>query len=190
LLRAPVAYRSAILGRIRPILVGRAVDLATANHLSRRRPSPSRRLRWPSTGLRRLRAPASDSGSIEPVVTPRRRPCGPQPCGCPPTAALYDPHPVRTQRTPVHGHRTPRTGHWTPGQPDAHTGHWTLDAAPDTGHPRADTPPCRCRTTGYTCVPGSTTSRRSLAWRRWGGCAASRPRRWRCRTTRTWRMSS
>jgi hypothetical protein len=32
-------------------------------------------------------------------------------------------------------HRTLRTGHWTPGQPDAHTGHWRLDAAPDTGHP-------------------------------------------------------
>ena len=39
-------------------------------------------------------------------------------------------------------------------------------------------PPARAR-------PGSTTSPPSSGWTRWGGCAASRPRRWRCPTTRT-----
>jgi hypothetical protein len=103
---------------------------------SRRRPSPSRRLRWSSTGRRRLRAPASDSGSHRAgrdtarATTPVVR--------LPTYRRTARPSPVRTQRTPVHGHRTLRTGHWTPGQPDAHTGHWTLDAAPDAGHPRAD----------------------------------------------------
>jgi hypothetical protein len=46
-------------------------------------------------------------------------------------------------------------------------------------------PPPRCRTTGCTWAPGSTTSRRASAWRRSAGCAASRPRRWRCPTTPT-----
>ena len=35
--------------------------------------------------------------------------------------------------------------------------------------------PRRCRISGCTCRPGSTTSRRSSAWRRWAACAGSRP---------------
>jgi hypothetical protein len=56
------------------------------------------------------------------------------------------------------------------------------------GH--AVAPPLRCRITGCTCGPGSTTSRPSSAWRRWGGCVALPRRRWRCPTTPTWPMRS
>src|SRR5436305_9237418 len=51
-------------------------------------------------------------------------------------------------------------------------------------------PPPRCRTTAFTSRPGSTTLPPSLAWTRLGGCAASRPPKWRFPISPTWPTSS
>ena len=50
--------------------------------------------------------------------------------------------------------------------------------------------PRRSRISGCTSAPGDIISRRSSDWRRSAACAASRPPRWRCPTTRTWPMNS
>ena len=67
-------------------------------------------------------------------------------------------------------------------------------AAPSSGSARPGATPSRrrrrCRTSACTCGPGSTTSPRSSASRRWRACAASRRPRWRCPTTPTSPTSS
>jgi hypothetical protein len=54
--------------RIWPILVGHAVELATADHLPTTRPSPSRHLRWPSTACAGFERQAPTRADDEPVM--------------------------------------------------------------------------------------------------------------------------
>jgi hypothetical protein len=122
--------------------VGHAVDQATAQPPPTT--IPSQRLRWPSTGLRQLRAPGSALGRRRAGRGHGRQPNRPwpsQPCRRLPTAALHDLIPVghrgrgnaRTADART-GHRTSVT--WTL---DARTGHWTLDAG--RGRDRVTTAP-------------------------------------------------
>jgi hypothetical protein len=135
--RLPTDERSS---RIRPILVGHAVDLAPAQPpprtTAKSKPAPP----LAQHSLRQLRAPDSDSGRRRAGHGHGRRPRRPrpsQPCGGLPTAALPDltsaGHSGRrtadtwTLRRP---HRTPDTGRvdshaWTLV---ARTEHWTPDA--------------------------------------------------------------
>jgi hypothetical protein len=127
--------------RAHPAYPGRpAVDLATAQPFPRRRPSPGRRLRWPSTACASFEHHALTLADDGPVVDTAGDHADPRPSSRPaawPTAALHDLTPVgqRTRERTDTGrpHRTP-----TPGRSDARTGHrtgtcghWTL--APDTG---------------------------------------------------------
>jgi hypothetical protein len=151
ILAAPLApYRRAILARIRPLLVGHAVDDATAHPppttTAKAKPTPP----LAQHGRRQLRAPGSDLGRQRAGRGHHRHPRRPgpsQPCGRLPTAALHDPTPVghhgrgnaRTADahwtpTPNTGHLdaqtpTPDTGRWSRGQArvDTRTGHWTPD---------------------------------------------------------------
>ena len=154
------SHQRTILACTRPLLVGHAVELATAQPppttTARSTPTP----RLAQQRLRQLRARGADSGS------PRaghgrsgrpRRPRPSQPYGCLPHRRAPGPHFGRTQRTrqrtntgrphrtptPDAGQRTPgrsdaRTGHWTPAPWTGKRGHWSL--APDTGRwPRTPT---------------------------------------------------
>jgi hypothetical protein len=161
---------------MRPILVGHAVDLATANHLPRRRPSPSRRLRWTQHGLRPSRPPGADPGRRRASRGHGGRPRRPrpsQPCGCLPHRHSPDHTPVGhsgrgNARTPdAHaGHRTPdtwtlRRPHRTPdsGRVDRHawtlsarTGDWTPDAG--RGHRQGDEGTAGIRTSWAAMLSG------------------------------------
>jgi hypothetical protein len=150
---APCLYRQVILGRIRPILVSHAVDLATAttSH-DDGRAKPTSPLAQHS--LRQLERQAPTRQTTSRSWT--RRATAPTPAqpsraaACPPPSSL--PHFGRTPRTrertdsgrpPGTGRRTPETGQRTPGRSDVRTGHWTPVAwtgkrghwslAPDTG---------------------------------------------------------
>jgi hypothetical protein len=138
------------------MLVGHAVDLASAHHFPRRRPSPSRRLHWPSTACASLDRLVPTRADDEPVVDTtgdHADPGHPSHAAACPTAALHDLTPGGhsrrgTPRTPdAHtGHRPPDT--WTLRRPhrtlgtgrvdrhawtlDARTGHWTLAEDADT----------------------------------------------------------
>jgi hypothetical protein len=154
----PCLYRQAILGRIRPILVSHAVDLATAttSH-DDGRAKPTSPLAQHCLRQLERQAPTRQTTSrswTQGSTTPTRPA---QPCGGLPTAALTnltstghrgrgdartaDAHrePDAEHRRPASGHldaRTPgrsdvRTGHWTPVAWTGKRGHWSL--APDTG---------------------------------------------------------
>ena len=153
------SHQRMILACTRPLLVGHAVELATAQPppttTARSKPTP----RLAQHRLRQLRARGSDSGRPRAGHGPSRRPRRPrpsQPYGCLPTAALQDltsaghrgrgnpqtPDAHTTHRTPDTGQRTPgrsdaRTGHWTSVPWTGKRGHWSL--APDTGHRTPDT---------------------------------------------------
>jgi hypothetical protein len=148
-------FQRAILARIRTILVGHAVDLATAQPppttTAKSKPTPP----LAQHGLRQPRSPGPDSGRRRAGRGHGGRPRRPrpsQPCDCLPHRRPLRPHSGRTQRT--------RNG-WTL---DAHTGHWTPDAerldaqtpAPDTGH----------RSHGQARVD-TVRSHRTLAAGRW-----------------------
>jgi hypothetical protein len=133
-------------------LLGRhEVDPATAYHFPRRRPSPSRRLRWPSrpapASIARFPSQAVESRSWtlqatpSPAIAAVRLPAPPPPS----TTSRSDtvdtgtrghrtPHPW----TPDGGHRTLRRPHRTPdsSRVTGTRGHWTL--APDSGHRTPD----------------------------------------------------
>jgi hypothetical protein len=121
-------YRREVFARIRPILVGHAVDLATAQPRPGRRPGPNRYLRCPaqpapaSTARLRLGQTTSRSWTRRattptPAIPAVRRPA-PPPCST--TSLRSDTADGGTDK-----HRTP-----TPdaGRLDAQT------PAPDTGH--------------------------------------------------------
>jgi len=148
----------------RPILVGHAVELATAQHLPRRRPGPNRRLGWPSTACASFEHEAPTQAGDEPGMDAAGDHADPghpsRTAACPTPAALQgltsaghsgrgnaQTPGVRTRRrhrTPDSGHLdaqtpAPDTGHWSRGQQAwtlvARTGHRT----PDTGHRTPDT---------------------------------------------------
>ena len=153
------SHQRMILACTRPILVGHAVELATAQPppttTARSTPTP----RLAQHRLRQLRARGSDSGRRRAghgrSGRPRRlRPS--QPYGCLPHRRAPGPHFGRTQRTRQrtntgrpHRTPTPDAGQRTPGRSDARTGHWTSvpwtgkrghwSLAPDTGHRTPDT---------------------------------------------------
>ena len=153
------SHQRMILACTRPILVGHAVELATAQPppttTARSKPTP----RLAQHRLRQLRARGSDSGRRRAGHGPSGRPRRPrpsQPYGCLPHRRAPGPHFGRTQRTRQRTntgrpHRTPDsgTGQRTPGRSDARTGHWTSvpwtgkrghwSLAPDTGHRTPDT---------------------------------------------------
>jgi hypothetical protein len=117
------------------------------NHLPRRRPSPNRHLRWPSTACASFQRQAPTRADQEPVVDAAGDHADPghpsHAAACPPPRSTT--HFGRTQRTRERtdtGHRTPDTGtlrrpHRTldTGPVDRHawtlvarTGHWTPNA--------------------------------------------------------------
>jgi hypothetical protein len=127
-----------ILACTRPVLVGHAVELATAQ------PPPTTTAKSkPKPPLAQHREPVMDAAGdhADPGHPSHRAVCPPPRPG---------PHSGRTQRTrqrtdtgrphrtptPDPGQRTPGrsdgTGHWTPIAGTGKRGHWTL--APDTGH--------------------------------------------------------
>ena len=146
------SHQRMILACTRPILLGHAVELATAqpppSTTAGSKPTP----RLAQHHLRQLRARGSDSGRRRAGHGRSGRPRRPrpsQPYGCLPHRRAPGPHFGRTQRTrqrtntgptPGAGQRTPgrsdaRTGHWTSAPLDrqawtlvARTGHWTPDA--------------------------------------------------------------
>jgi hypothetical protein len=140
------SHQRTILACTPPILVGYAVEPATAppppTTTARSTPTP----RLAQHHLRQPRARGSDSGR------PRaghgrsgrpRRPRPSQPCGCRPHRHAPGPHSRQThgRRRPDTGHLdaqtpAPDTDHWTgpTGTPDTRTGHRT----PDTGHRTPD----------------------------------------------------
>jgi hypothetical protein len=143
------SHQRTILACTRPLLVGHAVELATAQPppttTARSKPTP----RLAQHRLRQLQAPGADSGR------PRaghgrsgrpRRPRPSQPYDGLPTAALHDLTPAGhsgrgNAQTPDAGQRTPgrsdaRTGHRTSVPWTGKRGHWSL--APDTGHRTPD----------------------------------------------------
>ena len=110
------------------------------NHLPRRRPSPSRCLRWPSTACASLDRQVPTRAADEPAVDTAGDHADPGP---PSHAAACPPPPVTTSlRSDTadagsHGHRTPRldAGHLDARTPAPGTGQrrvdrhaWTLDA--------------------------------------------------------------
>src|SRR5215218_2377170 len=149
----PCLYRQAILGRIRPVLVSHAVDLATAttSH-DDGRAKPTSPLAQHSLRQLERQVPTRQTTSrswTQGAITPTRPA---QPCGGLPTAALPNltstGHRGRGDARTADAHRgpdarTPETGQRTPGRSDVRTGHWTLVAwtgkhghwslAPDTG---------------------------------------------------------
>ena len=150
----PCLYRQAILGRIRPILVSHAVDLATAttSH-DDGRAKPTSPLAQHCLRQLERQAPTRQTTSrswTQGATTPTRPA---QPCGGLPTAALTnltstghrgrgdartaDAHrePDAEHRRPASGHldaqtSAPDTGHRSRGQASVDTGRWhrTLDA--------------------------------------------------------------
>jgi hypothetical protein len=143
-------YRRTILACTRPILVGHAVELATAQPppttTARSKPTP----RLAQHRLRQLRARGSDSGRRRAGHGRSGRPRRPrpsQPYGCLPHRRAPGPHFGRTQRTRQRTntgrrHRTPDSGHLDAQTPAPDTGHRsrgqasvdTGSLAPDTGH--------------------------------------------------------
>jgi hypothetical protein len=132
---------------IRPLLVGHAVDSATAHYppsttTAKSKPTPP----LAQHGLGQLRGPGSDLGRQRAVDRHGRHPRRPRAIPAMGLAAHRRPprpHSGRTpvdaetpgQRTPT-GHRTPNTGHLDAQTPTPDTGRvdrhpWTL--APDTG---------------------------------------------------------
>ena len=145
----PCLYRQAIPGRIRPILVSHAVDLATAitSH-DDGRAKPTSPLAQHSLRQLERQAPTRETTSrswTRGATTPTR---WAQPCGGLPTAALPnltstghcgrgDARTADAHRGPNAEHRTPDTGQRTPGRSDVRTGHWTPSrgqASVGTGH--------------------------------------------------------
>jgi hypothetical protein len=128
--------------------------LATAQPLPRRRPSPGRRLRWPSTACASFERQAPTSGrrrAVMDMAGDHADPGHPSRTAACPTAALQDltsaghsgrgnaqtpdAHTGRRHRTPDSGHldaQTPAPDHWTSVPWTGKRGHWSL--APDTGH--------------------------------------------------------
>jgi hypothetical protein len=131
-----------ILACTRPVLVGHAVELATAHHLPRRRPSPNRNLRWPSTASRSWTQRATTPTPAIPAIglSAHRRAPGPHSGRTQRTRQRTDTGRPHRTPTPDPGQRTPGrsdgTGHWTPVAGTGKRGHWTL--APDTGHRTLD----------------------------------------------------
>jgi hypothetical protein len=140
-----------ILACTRPILVGHAVELATAQPppttTARSKPTP----RLAQHRLRQLRAPGADSGRRRVGYGRSGRPRRPRPssrtAACPRRAP--GPHFGRTQRTRQRTdtgrrHRTPDSGHRDAQTPAPDTGHRSRGQAsvdtgrshrtPDTGH--------------------------------------------------------
>ena len=152
------SHQRTILACTRPLLVGHAVELATAQPppttTARSKPTP----RLAQHRLRQLRARGSDSGRRRAGHGRSGRPRRPrpsQPYGCLPHRRAPGPHFGRTQRTRQrtntgrpHRTPTPDAGQRTPGRSDARTGHWTSvpwtgkrghwSLAPDTGHRTPD----------------------------------------------------
>jgi hypothetical protein len=155
------SHQRMILACARPILVGHAVELATAQPppttTARSKPTP----RLAQHRLRQLRAPGSDSGRRRAGHGRSGRPRRPrpsQPYGCLPHRRAPGPHLGRTQRTrqrtntgrphrtptPDAGQRTPDSGHLDAQTPTPDTGHPSRGQAsvdtgrshrtPDTGH--------------------------------------------------------
>jgi hypothetical protein len=142
------SHQRTILACTRPILVGHAVELATA-HLPRRRPGPHRRLGWPSTACASFEHEAPTQADHEPGMDAAGDHADP---GHPAVRLPAPPPRSRTSLRPdtadaaTHRHRTPTpdAGQRTPGRSDAHTGHWTpvpwtskrghWSLALDTGH--------------------------------------------------------
>jgi hypothetical protein len=131
--------------RAHPAYSGRpAVDLATAQPPPRRRPSPGRRLRWPSTACASFERHALTTWQITSRSWIRRAttPTPPIPAGgCLAhrrAPGLHSgrkrtrdrPDTGRPHRTPTPGRSDARTGHRTRGQARVDTGrsHRTLDA--------------------------------------------------------------
>ena len=175
----PCLYRQAILGRIRPVLVSHAVDLATATTShddGRAKPtSPLAQHAYASLSgrlqLGRRRAGRGHGGRP-------RRPGGPsRAAACPPPRSLTSLRPdtadagTHGQRTPT-GDRTPNTGDrpadtWTLRRPHrtldtgrvdrqawtlvAGTGHWTPDAGRGRGQGDDGTAGIQ---TSWTTTPG------------------------------------
>jgi hypothetical protein len=116
--------------RVHPSLSRSAWPIA--NHLPRRRPSPTSTLRWPSTACASFECQAPTSGRRRAVVdtagdhAARAIPAMWLPAYTTPATSF----PLDTADAATHGHRTPDAGRWRPD-----SGH--LDAptpAPDTGH--------------------------------------------------------
>jgi hypothetical protein len=158
LLRAPVPYRSAILGRIRPILVGRAVDLATANHLHddsqvqadaslvQHGPAPassaSLRLGQHRAGRDTARATTRTPAVRLPAYRRALRPSPSSDTADAGTRTPDAPHRTLDTRTARRPHRTldigRRTGHWTPSRGHRTPGHWTPDGRSGRGRGQGD----------------------------------------------------
>jgi hypothetical protein len=108
------------------------------NHLPRRRPSPNRNLRWPSTASRSWTQRATTPTPAIPAIglSAHRRAPGPHSGRTQRTRQRTDTGRPHRTPTPDPGQRTPGrsdgTGHWTPIAGTGKRGHWTL--APDTGH--------------------------------------------------------
>jgi hypothetical protein len=176
------------LARIQPLPVG----LPTANHLPRRRPSPSRPSAGPARACASFERQAPTSGrrrAVMDMAGDHADPGHPSRAAGGPTATPRDLIPV--------GHsgrrnaRTPEAGHWTPGRSDARTGHQSRGQAPvghrtlapDTGHRMPDTnadtvttaqpacrPPCR-----HAERPHAETCNRVDAVAQPAGCSAAPP---------------
>jgi hypothetical protein len=142
------SHQRTILACARPLLVGHAVELATAQPppttTARSKPTP----RLAQHRLCQLRPRGSDSGRPRAGHGPSRRPRRPrpsQPYGCLPHRRAPGPHFGRTQRTRQRTntgrrHRTPDTGQRTPDSAHRTADTWTLrrpHRTPDTGHPDA-----------------------------------------------------
>jgi hypothetical protein len=136
-----------ILARTRPILVGHAVELATAQPppttTARSKPTP----RLAQHRLRQLRTRGADSGRPRAGHGRSGRPRRPRPSqpygGCPPPRSTTSLRPD-TADAATHRHRTPDSGHLAAQTPAPDTGHdpvdrqaWTLVAR--TGHRTPDT---------------------------------------------------
>jgi hypothetical protein len=149
------SHQRMILACTRPLLLGHAVELATAQPppttTARSKPTP----RLAQHRLRQLRARGADSGRRRAGHGRSGRPRRPrpsQPYGSLPHRRAPGPHFGRTQRTRQrtntgrpHRTPTPDAGQRTPGHSDARTGHWTSvpwtgkrgcrsHRTPDTGH--------------------------------------------------------
>jgi hypothetical protein len=138
-----------ILACTRPILVGHGVELATAHHLPRRRPSPNRNLRWPSTACASFEHEAPTQADHEPGMDTAGDHADPgHPSHrLPAHRRAPGPHSGRTQRTRQRSdtgrpHRTPtpdpgqRTPTPDPGQrtPTPDPGQRTPGRSDGTGH--------------------------------------------------------
>ena len=123
------SHQRMILACTRPLLVGHAVELATAHHLPRRRPGPNRRLGWPSTTCASFEHEAPTQADDEPGMDPagdHADPGHPSRTAAWATAALQDltsaGHSGRgNAQTPDAGQRTPDRGQRTADQRPANT---------------------------------------------------------------------